>query len=159
MRKLTKRSTIVAAAAATAMAASGIAYAYYQAGVAGSGSGSATTQALADAVDEVTFAADGVTGLVPGGSDTATLTFTNPNTFSVAIPAKTVSVAGITTNGACSSAEALLSGTGSLGAQTLAAGATTTVDVLVTMANSPTVDQTACAGKTLTVNYSATDPS
>lgn len=155
MHKLSKRTTIVAASAATVMTLSGIAYAYYQAGVAGSGSGSATTTALADAVQNVTFAASEITGLVPGGSAVSTITFTNPNTFSVAIPAKTIDVAGVDTNGLCTSAKALLSGTGNLAQQTLAAGGTTTVNVTVSMADSSSVDQTDCAGKTLTVNYTA----
>src|SRR5882724_4503105 len=90
-----KRSTVVlVAAAATALAAGGFAYAYYLTGVASSGTGSAT--AAANTSQDVTFGASTVGGLVPGGSAVdATVTFTNPNPYSVSHAAKTLSVSTV----------------------------------------------------------------
>lgn len=133
----------------------GVASAYYLSGVAGSGTGTATT-AVNNALD-VTFVGSTISGLVPGGSAVSTtVTFTNPNPYAVNFPAKTVSVGSVSgPTGCATNAVALLSGTGTLPAGVLAAGATTTVTVPVSMADSTTVDQTACAGKTLTVTYVA----
>lgn len=155
MRKLSKRTTIVAASAVTVMTVSGIAYAYYLAGVVGTGSGTATPAANNSAA--VTWTASTVSGLVPGGDAVdSTFTFTNPNSYAVNYTGRTIaldSVSGPT--GCASNATALLSidGAPTLAAGVLAAGATTTVTVPVKMADSTTVDQTACAGASLTLNY------
>jgi len=153
---LRKRSTFVlAGGAAAALVAGGIAYAYYSTGVAPSGTGSATT-ATNNALD-LTFGASTVSGLVPGGSAVnATVTFTNPNAYAVGHPAKTISVSGVSgPTGCASNAVALLGGTATLPAGTLQANGTKTVTVPVSMADSTTVDQTSCAGATLTITYAA----
>lgn len=155
MRRISKRTTIVAVSAATVMTVTGIAYAYYLAGVVGTGSGSATPAANTSA--SVTWTASSVSGLVPGGSAVdSTFTFTNPNSYAVNYTGRSIALDTVSGPAGCTSnATALLSivGTPTLPAGVLAAGATTTVTVPLKMADSTTVDQTACAGAALTVNY------
>jgi hypothetical protein len=155
MRKFSKRTMIVAAASATALTAGGIAYAWYAAGVAGTGTGSATP--AANTAANVTFAAAAITGLVPGGSAVpATVTVHNPNPYSVHITSHPVSVTSASGTG-CTSAQAQLSGSGTMPAQTIAASSDgpTTFTVNVSMADDPTMDQSSCAGTPLTVTYTA----
>ncbi len=156
MPTIRKRSTLVlVAGAAAALVASGIAYAYYTAGVASSGTGAAS--AAANTSLDITFGGSTVSGLVPGGSAVdATVTFTNPNAYAVGYGAKTIAVSSVTGPAGCATnAVAGLSGTGTLPAGVLAANGTTTVTVPVAMVDSTTVDQTACAGASLTITYSA----
>lgn len=150
-----RRTLVLVASAAAALLAGGIAYAYYSAGVAPTGTGSAG--AAANTSQDVTFGASTVSGLVPGGGPVdATVTFTNPNAYAVSHGAKTISVSSVSGPAGCATnAVALLSGTATLPAGVLAAGATTTVTVPVSMADSTTVDQTACAGASLTITYAA----
>lgn len=153
MRKFSKRTMIVAASAATALTASGIAYAYYLAGVQGTGTGVATPGANGSL--NVTWAATAISGLVPGGSAVdQTITFTNPNAYAVNYTAKSVAIDSVSgPTGCATNAVALLSGSATLPAGVLAAGDTTTVNVPISMADSTTVDQNACAGAALTINY------
>lgn len=155
MRKLSKRSMAVLASATAVITVSGIAYAYYLTDVAASGTGSAS--AAANNSLNITFAASTISGLVPGGSaQSTTVTFTNPNPYAVNYAGKTISVASVSgPTGCATNAVALLSGSAPLPAGVLAAGATTTVSVPVSMADSTTVDQSSCAGGTFTVTYSA----
>lgn len=159
MRKYSKRTIAVAGSAAVALTAAGVAYAYYATGIAGTGTGTATPAAN-ESLD-ITFAASAISGLVPGGAPVSTtVTFTNPNAYAVGYPSRVVSVASVSSaDPACASnAVALLSGTATLAAGVLDAGATRTLSVPVSMANSTTVDQTACAGEALTVTFSAVAP-
>jgi hypothetical protein len=148
----------VAASAAATLTAGGIAYAYYTAGVTGTGTGSAVTDANTSAA--VTWAASQVTGLAPGVTKTATVTVTNPNAYAVHYSSKSVTLSGIDTNGACDTATAVLTSPGAtMPAATLTksgtAGDHTTFTIDITMSDSPTVDQTPCAGKTLALNFAA----
>lgn len=154
MRKLSKRTTIVAAAAATVMTASGIAYAWYAAGVAGSGSGSATP--AANTAQDVTFAASSISGLLPGGAAVSTtVTPANPNPYSVHILAHTVTVSSAS-GGSCTTDEAQLSGSATMVEQTIPANSNgTPFTIAVSMADDATKDQTDCAGTPLTVTYTA----
>lgn len=155
MRKLTKRTMLLAGSAAVVLTAGGIAYAWYAAGVAGTGSGSATP--AANTAAPVTFSASSISGLLPGGAAVATtVTPHNPNPYSVRIAAHAVSVSSAS-GGACSSDEAQLSGTGTMAAQTIPAGSNgTPFTVNVSMADDLTKDQTDCAGTALSVTYAAT---
>lgn len=153
MRKHTNKTIVVIAATAAAVAVSGIAYAWYAAGVAGTGTGTATPATVTTA--NVTFSASAITGLVPGGpSVTATVTPHNSNAYSVHIPQKTVDVTNAVGTD-CTNAQAALSGTGTLTAQTIAAGEDgTPFEVEVSMDDTAS-DQTSCQGKALTVTYTA----
>ena len=153
MRKYSKRTMLVAASATTALTVGGIAYAYYLAGVQGTGTGSATPAPNTSL--QVSWSAAAITGLVPGGSAVnQVITFTNPNSYSVNYSARSVEIAGVTgPTGCATNAVALLSGSATLPAGVLAGGATTTVNVPISMADSATVDQTACAGAPLTISY------
>ena len=156
MPKHRKRySLILVVGTSTALAAGGLAYAYYLAGIASSGTGGAT--AAPNTAQLVTFGASTVSGLVPGGSSVdATVTFTNPNGYAVSYPAKSLAVSSVAGPAGCASnAVALLSGSATLPAGVLPANGTTTVTVPVSMADSTTVDQTACAGASLTITYAA----
>jgi hypothetical protein len=151
----TRTSVILVGASAAAVLVAGVASAYYLTSVSGSGTGTATP--AANAAQALTFAGSAISGLVPGGSAVnATVTFTNPNPYAVSYPAKTITVASVSGPAGCVDNDvALLSGTGSLTGGVLAHNATTTVTVPVTMGDSTTVNQTACAGATLTITYSA----
>jgi len=153
MRKFSKRTMIVAASAATALTVGSIAYAYYLTGVQGTGTGSATPAAN-DSL-QVSWSGTAITGLVPGGSAiNQTITFTNPNSYSVNYPAKSIAISSVSGPANCATnAVALLSGSATLPAGVLAGNGTTTVNVPISMADSTTVDQTACAGAPLTINY------
>ncbi|HEU0131553.1 MAG TPA: hypothetical protein VFQ85_11255 [Mycobacteriales bacterium] len=155
MRVFSKRSLAVVATATAVVTAGGIAYAYYLTDVAASGTGSAAAAANNSA--SITFAASSITGLVPGGTaKSTTVTFTNPNPYAVNYAGKTISVSAVSGPAGCAdNTVALLSGSAPLGAGILAAGASTTVSVPVSMADSASVDQTSCAGATLTVTYAA----
>jgi len=153
MARFGKRSVVLAASFAAVLTAGGIAYAWFSANVAGTGTGAATP---ADpTVADVTFSASSVSGLLPGGpSVTATVTPHNPNPFSVHITQKTVSVSSAS-GGACSAAEAALSGSAVMVEQTIAAGADgTPFDIDVSMGETG-ASQDDCAGTPLTVTYSA----
>lgn len=153
MRNFSKRTMIVAASAATALAVTGIAYAYYLAGVQGTGAGSATPAPNTSL--QVSWSAAAITGLVPGGAAVnQVITFTNPNSYSVNYSGKSIAIDSVTGPVGCATnAVALLTGSASLPAGVLAGGATTTVNVPISMTDSATVDQTACAGSALTINY------
>ncbi|HEV2891894.1 MAG TPA: hypothetical protein VGX28_16090 [Frankiaceae bacterium] len=155
MRKFSKKTVAVAGSAAFVVAAAGVAYAYYATSIVGSGTGTATP--AVNAASPLTFASSAITGLVPGGSAVSTtVTFTNPNAYAVSFPARTVSVASVSGPAGCATnAVALLSGTANLTAGVLPANGSTTITVPVAMADSITVDQTACAGAALTVTYAA----
>lgn len=155
MRTFSKRTAVLAASSAAVVATAGIAYAWYSANVVGTGSGTATP--AANTASAVTWAADPISGLVPGGSAVnQTLTFTNPNDYSVGYTAKSITISSVTgPTGCATNAVALLSApTATLPAGQLAGHATTTVNVAVSMGDSTTVDQSACAGAPLTINYS-----
>jgi hypothetical protein len=155
MRKFSKRTIAVAGSAAVVMTAAGVAYAYYLTGVAGTGTGSATP-AVNNALN-LTFSASTISGLVPGAASVpTTVTFTNPNAYAVNFAGKTIAVSSVSGPAGCAdNAVALLSGSVALPAGVLAKNASTTVVVPVSMADSTTVDQTACAGAPLTITYSA----
>ena len=154
MRKFSKRTVAVAGTAAVVMTAAGVAYAYYAGSIAGTGAGTATPAANTSV--DITFAASAISDLAPGTSKTTTVTFTNPNAWAVSYPARTVSVSSVTGPANCApNAVALLSGSATLPAGVVAAGATKTLDIVVSMADSMTVDQTACAGAALAVTYAA----
>jgi hypothetical protein len=154
MRISTRKSVVAIGTTAALVAVTGIAYAYYATTVSGTGTGGASVASAAPAA--LTFAASTVTGLTPGGTVNATVTFTNPNAFAVGYPAKTVAVQSVSgPTGCATNAVAKLSGSGSLIAGVLAAGGTVPVTVPVTMEDSLTVDQSSCAGGTFTITYSA----
>lgn len=148
-----KRALPVIVSAAVVLTAGGVAYAWYSASVAGTGTGSATP--AAPSVQDVTFAASTVTGMLPGGAAvTTTVTPHNPNAFSVHIAQKTVSVSSAS-GGACSSAEAALSGSAVMVAQTIPAGSDgIPFDLDVSMGETG-ASQDDCAGTPLTVTYTA----
>lgn len=158
MRKFSKKTVAVAGTAAVVVAAAGVAYAYYATSIVGTGTGTATP--AANAAQALTFASSAISGLVPGGSAAnTTVTFTNPNPYAVSYPARVVSVSSVSgPTGCATNAVALLSGTANLSAGVLPANGTTTISVPVSMADSSTVDQTACAGAALTVTYAAVAP-
>jgi hypothetical protein len=154
MRISTRKSVVAIGTTATLVLAAGVASAYYLTSVSGSGTGSAT--AAANNASALTFAASTVSGLVPGQTVNATVTFTNPNAYAVNYPAKTIAVSSVSGPSGCAdNTVALLSGSGSLPAGILAAGGTTTVTVPVTMGDSTTVNQNSCAGGSFTITYSA----
>lgn len=153
MRKMSKRTTIVAASAATVMAASGIAYAWYSANVAGTGTGSATP--ANPTVADVTFSASSISGLLPGGAAVATtVTPANPNPYSVHITAKTVSVQSAS-GGSCTTALAALSGSATMVEQTIPANSNGTPFTLDVSMGDTATNQDACKGQALTVTYAA----
>ena len=155
MRKHTSKQLVAAAAVAGAVAVSGIAYAYYASGVSGDGTGTATPAANA-ALDVDLTSGSAISGLVPGGAPVnTTVTLTNPNAYAVNIPAgKSISVSSVAGPAGCAdNTVALLSGTAPIPAQVIAANGTTTVSVPVSMADSTTVNQNACAGSALTATY------
>lgn len=158
MRKFTKRTVAVAGTAAIAITAAGVAYAYYATSIAGSGTGTATPAANASL--PLTFGASTISGMLPGGSAVSTtVTFTNPNPYAVGYPSRVVSVSGVSGPAGCAdNTIAQLSGTATLAAGIVAANSTKTLTIPVSMADSITVDQTACAGAALTVTYSAVAP-
>lgn len=153
MPRFGKRSLSVIASAAAVLTIGGIAYAWYAANVAGTGTGAATP--AAPTVQDVTFSASSISGLLPGGAAVSTtVTPHNPNPFSVHITQKTVSVSSAS-GGACSSAEAALSGSATMVEQTIPAesdGIPFTLDVSMGETGSSQDD---CAGTPLTVTYSA----
>jgi hypothetical protein len=151
----TRTSVILVGASAAAVLVAGVASAYYLTSVSGTGTGTATP--AANAATALTFAGSAISGLVPGGSAvSSTVTFTNPNPYAVSYPAKTIAVSSVSGPAGCATnAVALLSGSAPLAAGILAAGGTTTVSVPVSMADSTTVDQSACAAASLTITYSA----
>jgi hypothetical protein len=155
MRTFSKRTVAIAGSTALALTAAGVAYAYYTGSIAGTGVGTATPAANTAAA--ITFAGSSISGLVPGGAPVnTTVTFTNPNAFSVSYPATTVSVSSVTGPAGClTNAVAQLSGTANLAQGVLAANATRTLSVAVSMADDASTDQTACAGAALTVTYTA----
>lgn len=155
MRLSSRKSIVGIGSAAAVVLVAGAASAYYLTSVSGSGTGTATPAANASAA--ITFSASTVSGLVPGGSAvSSTVTFTNPNSYAVNYPAKTIAVSSVSgPTGCADNTVALLSGSAALPAGILAAGASTTVSVPVSMADSTTVNQNACAGASLTVTYSA----
>ena len=151
--KLNKKIAAAVGAGGIVVAASGIAYAFYNASASGSADGSAAvTQST---VSAVTLSDGGtITGLVPGGTQNATVTISNPNTFAAHYPAFTITPTfKSSTTAACTAAEAALSGTKAVTAGVLAAGGTTTVQVPVTMADSLTQNQSDCNGASITVTY------
>jgi hypothetical protein len=155
MRTFSKRTVALVGTGAIVVAAAGVAYANYAGSIVGTGTGTAT--AAANAALPITFAGSAISGLVPGGSAVSTtVTFTNPNAYAVSYPARTVAVSSVSGPAGCATnAIALLSGSANLPAGVLAAGATQTLSVPVSMADSITVDQTACAAAALDVTYAA----
>lgn len=153
MPRFGKRTFLAAVTASTVLVAAGVAYAWYSANVAGTGTGSATP--AAPTVQDVTFSASSVSGLLPGGAAVATtVTPHNPNPFSVHITQKTVSVASAS-GGACSSAEAALSGSATMVEQTIAAGSDGVPFTLDVSMGETGASQDDCAGTALTVTYAA----
>ena len=153
MHKFSKKTAVVAAGAVTVLTLGGIAYAYYSANVAGSGTGTATP---ADpTVADVTFSASTISGLLPGGAAVTTVvTPANPNPYAVRITARTVSV-DTATGGDCDDAEAALTGSATMVAQTIAANSNgTPFNLAVSMGETGT-NQDDCAGTALTVTYAA----
>jgi hypothetical protein len=154
MRKLSKRSMTLVAATTAALTAAGVASAYYLTDLVATGTGAASTAANASA--SITWTTSSVTGLVPGGTaKTSTVTFTNPNAYAVNYASKTISVTSVSGATGCDLATSLIHGSAVLPAGVLAAGATTTLNVPISMDDSTTVDQTPCAGKTLTLGFAA----
>jgi hypothetical protein len=150
---LRKRSLLVVVPAAVVLALGGVAYAWFSANVAGTGTGSATP--AAPTVSDVTFSASTVSGMLPGGAAvTTTVTPHNPNAFSVHIPQKTVTVASAS-GGACSSAEAAMSGSAVMVAQTIPAGSDGIPFNLDVSMGETGASQDDCAGTPLTVTYAA----
>lgn len=162
MRTFNKRTMVMAGTAAAVVATASIAYAYYAATVSGSGSGSAatanTTIADVQPITSGTGAPSAISDLVPGTSKTATVTLKNTNTFAVRIPATTVSVTGMTGTmpADCDTInKAGITGSGSVPAQSIIAGGTVAVTVTVSMADSTTLDQSACNNKSFNLTYTA----
>ena len=153
MPRFGKRTIVLAASAATVLTVGGIAYAWFAANVAGTGTGSATP--ASPTVLDVTFGASSISGLLPGGAPVTTVvTPHNPNPFSVHITQKTVSVSSAT-GGACSSAEAALSGSATMVEQTIAAGADGVPFNLDVSMGETGASQDDCAGTALLVTYTA----
>lgn len=153
MRRFGKRSVVVGASLAVVLTASGIAYAWFSANVAGTGSGSATPGS--PTVADVTFSASSVSGLLPGGpAVSATVTPHNPNPFSVHITQRTVSVSSAS-GGACSAAEAALSGSATMVEQTIPANSDGTPFTIDVSMGETGASQDDCAGTALTVTYTA----
>ena len=156
MRRSAHRKVVAGLAGSIgAVLVAGVASAYYLTGIAGTGTGSAT--AAANTAADITFAASEISGLVPGGAAVSTtVTFTNPNPYAVSYAGRTISVSSVSGPADCDDNDvALLSGSAALPGGVLAKGATTTVTVPVSMSDSTTVDQSACAGAPLTVTYAA----
>lgn len=153
MPKPGKRTLVFVASTAAVLTVAGVAYAWYGANVAGTGTGSATP--ASPTVADVTFGASSISGLLPGGpAVTTVVTPHNPNPFSVHITQQTVSVASAT-GGACSAAEAALSGSATMAEQTIAAGADgVPFDLDVSMGETG-ASQDDCAGTALVVTYAA----
>jgi hypothetical protein len=153
MRTFSKRTMIVAAASAAALTAGGIAYAYYTAGVAGTGTGTANV-ATAN-TSAVTFTGSAPVGFAPGVTKSVSVTPHNSNTYSVHIAAQTISVSSASSAN-CTNTQAAMTGSGTLAAQTIAAGGNGTPAVFNVTMGDPDLDQTSCAGESLTVTYAAT---
>lgn len=155
MLKLTSRkATVLIGTSAAVIAVTGAAYAYYVGAVNGSGTGTAATANTT--VQNLTFAASPITGLVPGQSQVTTVTLTNPNAFAVQYPGKTIAVSSVSgPTGCADNTVALLSGSAAWAGGVLAANATDTVNVTVAMADSTTVNQNACNNASFTITYSA----
>ena len=153
MPKHGKRYLSVIAFGAVVLTVGGVAYAWYSANVSGTGTGSATP--AAPTVQDVTFSASSVSGLLPGGAPVSTTVKPhNPNPFSVHITQKTVSVASAS-GGACSSAEAALTGSAVMVEQTIPANSDGTPFTLDVSMGETGASQDDCAGTPLTVTYSA----
>ena len=153
--KLTTRKATVGIGAATAVVLlAGIAAAYYIGNVTGTGTGAATTANTT--VQDLTFAVSSASNLVPGGSASATISFTNPNAFAVQYPAKTISVSSVSgPTGCADNTVALLSGSANWAGGVLTANQVVTLPITISMADSATVNQNACNNKSFTITYSA----
>jgi hypothetical protein len=155
MRKLNSRKASVligTTAAVTALA--GVAYAYYSGAVNGSGTGSAATANTT--VQNLTISASAITGLVPGTSQVTTITLANPNSFAVSYPGKTIAVSSVSgPTGCADNLVALLSGSAPWAGGVVAHNASVTLPLTVTMADSTSVDQSACNNAAFTITYSA----
>jgi hypothetical protein len=153
MPRFRKRTLVAVATFAAVGTAAGVAYAWYSANVAGTGTGSATP--AAPTVQDVTFSASSITGLLPGGSAVSTtVTPHNPNPFSVHITARTVSVSSAS-GGDCSAAEAALSGSATMVEQTIPASSDGIPFTLAVSMGETGASQDDCAGTALTVTYAA----
>lgn len=154
MKLDSRKATVLIGSTAAAVALAGVAYAYYVGSVAGSGTGSAATADTT--VEDLTFEGSAITGLVPGTSQVTTITFTNPNDFAVSYPATTISVDSVSGPAGCATnAVALLSGSANWAGGVLAANATATMPLTVSMEDSLTVNQNACNDGSFTITYSA----
>lgn len=155
MLKLTNRkATVLIGTSAALVAVAGAAYAYYVGAVNGTGTGSAATANTT--VQNLTFAADAITGLVPGQSQDTTITLTNPNDFAVQYPAKTIAVSSVSgPTGCADNTVALLSGSANWAGGVLEANGTDTVTVTVEMEDSTSVNQNACNDAEFEITYSA----
>lgn len=156
-----RRSKKILAIGATTTAAvligGGVAVAYWT--TTGSGSGTAT----AGNVAALTVAQDGpaVTGLFPGGpSSTRGLTVTNPGASDVlvsaftATPASVAPVVSAPGDPACVAGTDFTAAAASITPTTVPAGGSVTFPAAVTIAMAETgVNQDACKGVTLTVDY------
>lgn len=149
-----RKATVLIGASAAAIAVAGTAYAFYVGNVAGSGTGTAATANTT--VQDLTFAASAITGLVPGQSQGTTITFTNPNAFAVSYPAKLIQVASVVgPTGCADNTVAILSGSANWAGGVLPANGTATLPLTVSMADSTTVNQNACNNAAFTITYSA----
>lgn len=91
MRKITKKTVVVAAASGVLISGAGAAYAYWTAG--GAGTGTATTGTV---VALTTNQTSTISGMAPGDSaQTLTGTFTNTNAGPVYVASVTASIASV----------------------------------------------------------------
>ena len=147
MRKhLSKKRVVLAAIVVVALViASGVAYAYFTAS--GAGTGSATVGSSAS----LTITSDAVSGLYPGGADlTVAVHVANGTGSNEYVNQLSGTVA---TNGGCLTAWFQVD-TKSVTA-TVNHGATLDTSTKVRMLDSGTDQTAACAGKTMTINWSS----
>jgi hypothetical protein len=151
-----RKKVVVAATLGLLAFSGGLAAAYYNATItATSLDGGASTAAAAPANITATLQS-AATGLVPGASAPLTVRLTNPNPYSVGIAGRvlTLDTAALTSpdKPACVAGEALLSAAPSAPlTHVFPAGGTHDVVFTVSMADSPTVDQTDCIDATFTI--------
>jgi len=145
-KHLSKKRVVLAAIVVIALAiASGVAYAYFTA--TGAGTGSATVGSSAS----LTITSDAVVGLFPAGADvTVPVHVTNGTNANEYVNVLSGTVA---TNSSC------VTGWFVVDSKTVAAtvnkGATLDTSTKVRMLDSGTDQTAACAGKTMTINWSS----
>ena len=154
-----KRVVVVVAAAMALALGGGVAYAYWTAG----GSGNGTAAVASGSTDVVVVQDSTVTGLTPGGSpQELNGHFTNTNTAAVHVASlgATVSIDTVHAAAGCLAADFALANfpiVPTLGWDVATNGSTTWGDATTTIAltDTPSVNQDACKGATVTLTYAA----